>query len=139
MISSYPLRLSFRYAYHDRSNDTHPIVFRLHLWLETDEGMFFGMGRAHLLAKIQEHGSLKKAADELGMSYRAAWGKIKKTEVVVGEKLVFRSGNKRDGYQLTELGKSLLEKFILWFDTIEKEAFKKAAEIFPWPVKSFKD
>lgn len=117
----------------------HPPTIRLHLWLETEEGMFFGMGRAQLLAMIQEHGSLKKAANELGMSYRAAWGKIKKTEEVVGEKLVFRSGNKRDGYQLTETGKSLLKKFTLWFNAIEKEAYHRAAEIFPWTVKPFKE
>ena len=46
----------------------------LNLWLETTEGVLFGMGRAELLDKIEECGSLKKAAEEMGMSYRAAWG-----------------------------------------------------------------
>ena len=110
---------------------------RLHLWLETAEGLFFGMGRAQLLAKIDEHGSLKKAADDLSMSYRAAWGKIKKTEAVVGAKLIARSGNKRDGHELTEFGRELLENFNIWFNEIEKLALLKARELFPWPIESF--
>lgn len=110
---------------------------RLHLWLETADGQFFGIGRAQLLAKVDEHGSLKKAADDLGMSYRAAWGKIKKTETVVGTKLIVRSGNKRDGYELTRFGRTLLDNFNNWFKEIENMALARAQELFPWPVKSF--
>jgi hypothetical protein len=47
-------------------------IMRLHLWLETEEGFFFGMGRAQLLAMIAKHGSLRRAAEELCMSCRAA-------------------------------------------------------------------
>lgn len=112
-------------------------TMRLHLWLETADGLFFGIGRAQLLAKVSRYGSLKKAADELGMSYRAAWGKIKKTEAVVGAKLVVRSGNKRDGYQLTEFGRTLLDSFSNWYREMEKLALLEARKLFPWPVASF--
>lgn len=110
---------------------------RLHLWLETDEGVVFGMGRAQLLSKIDEYGSLKRAATELGMSYRAAWGKIKRSEEILGASLILRSENKREGYQLTEFGREVLSKFMLWFDAMESEALEKAKELFPWPVKPF--
>ena len=113
-------------------------TIRMHLWLETGDGMFFGMGRALLLAKIGEHGSLKKAADELGMSYRAAWGKIKKTEEILGDKLIVQAGSKKEGYQLTEFGKQVTEQFSLWFETVEREALKRAEEIFPWSVQRYK-
>lgn len=116
-----------------------PPTMRLHLWLETSDGLFFGIGRAQLLAKVGEYGSLKKAADELGMSYRAAWGKIKKTEAVVGAKLIVRSGNKRDGYELTEFGQTLLSSFKSWFDEMEKMALLKARELFPWPIERFEE
>lgn len=112
-------------------------TMRLHLWLETADGLFFGIGRAQLLAKVDAHGSLKKAADELGMSYRAAWGKIKKTEAVVGANLIERSGNKRDGYKLTGLGRALLDSFNVWFNEIENIALSRARELFPWPVEGF--
>jgi molybdate transport system regulatory protein len=114
-------------------------TMRLHIWLETDDGLFFGIGRAQLLAKIEEHGSLKKAAVDLNMSYRAAWGKIKKTEKVLGTKLITRSGNKRDGYELTRFGRSLLDNFNLWFSEIEKIALVRARELFDWPIESFEE
>ncbi len=86
-------------------------IMRLHLWFETSDGLIFGIGRAQLLAKVDALGSLKKASEDLGMSYRAAWGKIKKTEAVLGEKLIVRSGTRRDGYELTEFGQTLLDRF----------------------------
>ncbi len=115
-------------------------TMRLHLWLETKDGLFFGLGRTELLKKIAEFGSLKRAAEELGMSYRAAWGKIMKTEEVLGFKVIERAGpSNKAGYQLTEAGKMLLDKFKIWYDQVEKDALEKAAEIFPWPVAGFQE
>lgn len=113
---------------------------RIHLWLETEEGLVFGAGRTQLLEKINEYGSLKRAAEDMGMSYRAAWGKIMKTEKVLGFKLIERAGtSNKAGCQLTESGKMLLARFKLWFDEVEKDALKKASEIFPWPIEGFKE
>ncbi len=114
-------------------------TIRLHLWLETGEGVFFGAGRALLLAKIEEHGSLKKAAEDLGMSYRAAWGKIRATEEVLGVKLIAQNGCKKGGHRLTEHGLLLKEKYLFWFHEVEMWALRKAREVFPWPVKSFEE
>jgi molybdate transport system regulatory protein len=115
----------------------HPPVMRMRLWLETPEGLFFGLGRAQLLKKVDEHGSLKKAADDLGMSYRAAWGKIKKTEEILGVLLIEQSGSKREGYHLTETGRALMESFLGWFDEVEKNALEKAKEKLPWCVSGY--
>jgi molybdate transport system regulatory protein len=115
-------------------------TMRLHLWLETGDGLFFGFGRTQLLEKIDQYGSLKRAAEEMGMSYRAAWGKIMKTEEVLGFKVIERAGSSnKAGYHLTESGKMLLEKFKFWFDEVEKNALTKAAEIFPWPIAGFEE
>lgn len=119
-------------------NQPEPTI-RLHLWLETTEGMFFGTGRALLLVKIEEFGSLKKAAEDLGMSYRAAWGKIRATEKVLGVKLIAQNGCKKGGHRLTEHGLLLKEKYLLWFQEVELWALKRAREVFPWPVKSFEE
>jgi molybdate transport system regulatory protein len=105
-------------------------VMHLQLWLGTEIGLFFGPGRAELLELIEYHGSLKKAAEELGMSYRAAWGKIKKTEAVIGNKLVERKGSYKDGYQLTDYGKTLTEQFRRWCNEVEEDALQKARTIF---------
>jgi molybdate transport repressor ModE-like protein len=59
-------------------------------------------------------GTLKEAAIELGMSYRYAWGLIKKAEEKLGEPLLSahkggRSGG--GGAELTERGKQFLVEF----------------------------
>jgi molybdate transport system regulatory protein len=112
-------------------------TIRLHLWLETGQGVYFGLGRALLLAKIDQYGSLQKAAESLGMSYRAAWGKIKKTEEILGMKLITPGACKREGYHLTEKGREVMDKFILWFELVEKEALKAAQQTLPCKVQHF--
>lgn len=114
-------------------------TIRLNVWLETSEGLCFGLGRAILLSKIQQYGSLRKAAEEMGMSYRAAWGKIKKSEEILGEKLIDHIGSKREGYRLTDMGKMLMEAYSQWFDAVEREAVKKAREMFPFPVRIYQN
>jgi molybdate transport system regulatory protein len=84
------------------------------VWMETDEGYVFGPGVYSLLKKITEVGTLKEAATELGMSYRYAWGLIKKAEDKLGEPLLTahkggRSGG--GGAELTERGKQFLVEF----------------------------
>ena len=71
-------------------------VMHLHLWLETEKGLLFGPGHAELLECIERLGSLRKAADDLGMSYRAAWGKIKRTEEALGFKLIDKAGSYKE-------------------------------------------
>lgn len=111
-------------------------VMRIHLWLETDEGMVLGMGRAEMLRRIQECGSLNLAAKSMGMSYRAAWGRLKATEAIVGEPLVERAKGHK-GFVLSPLGRQLLEAFRTWQDDVEAYALRKARETMPWPIKPF--
>lgn len=114
-----------------------PIV-RLHLWLETEEGMLWGLGRVHLLRKVEELGSLNKAAKALGMSYRAAWGRIKNTEEQLGG-AVLEKQDGRKGYVLSDAGRALLDAFGVWFDDVERYAQKRAGELFPWKVRGFEE
>ena len=104
---------------------------RLNLWLETTEGVLFGMGRAQLLDKIEECGSLRKAAGEMSMSYRAAWGKIKTTEKVLGFKLVEKDRGNKTGYRLTEAARALKTSYRDWHRAMEREALRMALELFP--------
>jgi len=84
------------------------------VWLETEDGYVFGPGVHSLLKKVTETGTLKKAASDLGMSYRYAWGLIKKAEEKLGEPLIIahkggRSGG--GGAILTERGQRFIEEF----------------------------
>lgn len=101
--------------------------------------MLFGMGRVLLLRKVEECGSLKKAAESLGMSYRAAWGKLKHSEEALGCKLVEKQGSNRDGYRLTDEGRRITEGYEAWFQSVERHALEAARELLPWKVGAFGD
>jgi molybdate transport system regulatory protein len=102
---------------------------KVRVWLETEVGVYFGDGRMKLLNKIDELGSLRAAAAALDMSYRAAWGKIKRTEAVVGHPLIEKMGGNREGYSLTELGRDLLSRFERFQAALEAQAARLGREI----------
>lgn len=84
------------------------------IWIEDQDGkVVFGSGRLYILDAVERHGSLHAAADELKMSYRAAWGKITSTEKRLGVSLLSRKpdGSKRSGSELTPLARRIVEKF----------------------------
>ncbi|UJX42034.1 LysR family transcriptional regulator [Desulfovibrio sp. JY] len=113
-------------------------VQRLHLWLETKDGMLLGLGRIQLLELVEELGSLNKAAAAMGMSYRAAWGRMKQTETVIGDPLVERTGPKK-GFRLTPLGHEIVRMFRAWHSEVEAYAVERARSIFPWSTEPFSE
>ena len=102
------------------------------MWLENEEGRYaFGEGLFILLRKVQDLGTLSDAARALGMSYRHAWGLIKKTEKLLGEPLLkTRKGGKAGGggAQLTETGEKLLKEF----SKIKKIFSKASLDEYGW-------
>jgi len=84
------------------------------LWMSdpTAEGVF-GDGRWRLLASIREHGSLQQACRKLGISYRKAWGDLRKSEQELG--VVFldkhRGGSGGGRTSLTNDGERWLEAY----------------------------
>jgi molybdate transport system regulatory protein len=111
-------------------------VLRVHLWLESEGGMLFGLGRAQLLEMVALLGSLNQAAKALGMSYRAAWGRIKRTEEALGEPLLAKASG-RKGYELTPLAGELVRNFSLWHHEVEEFALQCARKRLPWDIKGF--
>ncbi|AEF93370.1 putative transcriptional regulator, ModE family [Desulfotomaculum nigrificans CO-1-SRB] len=101
------------------------------VWIErgsTD----FGDGLYYLLMYVKEYGSISQAAREMGMSYRAAWGKIKKIEKNWGLKLVETQvgGDAGGGAKLTEAGAELLESFGHFRQKIEEAVERVFRESF---------
>jgi molybdate transport repressor ModE-like protein len=72
----------------------------------------------------------------LGMSYRAAWGRIKRTEEALGEALLAKASG-RKGYELTPLAETLLKDFALWHQEVEAFALERAKARLPWDVRPF--
>ena len=105
----------------------------LKLWLQQENKILLGLGRAQLLKKIGELGSLKKAAESLGMSYRAAWGRIKRTEEAMGFALLEATDTKREGSRLSPAGRETVEAFLAWYEDVYVYALKRA-EGLPFSV-----
>ena len=114
-------------------------VMRMHLWFETEDGVVFGLGRLLLLLKVEQCGSLKAAAEQLGMSYRGAWGKLRRTEELLGHDLVDKGGCRRSGVQLTPYGRELARLFSYWYREVEQYALCTSTEFLPFHPAAFKN
>lgn len=112
-------------------------TMRMHLWFETEEGVLFGLGRLQLLRQVERCGSLKAAAEALGMSYRGAWGKIKTTEELIGRKLIERADSRRAGYHLTPFGSGIAQSFDEWYREVERYALSKSRELLPFSLEKY--
>jgi 8-oxo-dGTP diphosphatase len=87
--------------------------FKSKNWIEKDGKVIMGEGRAELLKHIVEFGSLTRAAEEMGMSYRHAWGIVQEINDAIGEEIIHseRGGAEGGATELTDEGKKLLEDF----------------------------
>ncbi len=84
------------------------------VWIENENGqVVFGAGRLHILQAVSQHGSIHAAAQELHMSYRAVWGKIRATEKRLGLDLLDRKtgGPRGGGSKLTPFATEIIERF----------------------------
>lgn len=83
------------------------------LWLKKGDRFVMSEGRAKLLKLIKKYGSLARAADEMRMSYRHAWGVVKKIEEITGERIVVseRGGQEGGASVLTAEGQRLLDEY----------------------------
>ncbi len=64
------------------------------LWIDIDGAGIAGHGRIQLLRLIDETGSIKKAAESIGMSYKAAWDSINSLNEIFGKNLVERKNRR---------------------------------------------
>lgn len=89
------------------------ITLRTKHWLEVDGRFAIGDGGVELLRAIAIHGTLAKAAIEVGWSYRHAWGYIRRAESALETQLTqARSGKgTARGLELTAPARRLLQQF----------------------------
>jgi len=83
------------------------------IWIEIGGNNFLGYGRVELLDKIEELGSLRKAAISMGMSYRKAYYAIQSiNQLSPTPFVIFTKGGKGGGNSLiTASGKSYMNQF----------------------------
>ncbi|MEZ7197002.1 winged helix-turn-helix domain-containing protein [Pseudodesulfovibrio karagichevae] len=115
-----------------RNPDT---ILRLRVWLEQEDQTYIGIGSTLLLQQVEKLGSLRKAAEALGMSYRRAWGKLKNAEERIGKPLVEKTKGKGQRFNLSPYGKEVMERFLHFYLDVEEYATKRASELLEMEVK----
>lgn len=92
------------------------------LWFNQAEHKFLGGDRIDLLCKIDELGTITKAAKAVGVSYKTAWETVNTINNLAEKPLVDRiaGGKGGGGTSLTPAGKKVIREF----QTIQEELHK---------------
>lgn len=97
---------------------------KLKIYFTDEEGdKFMGAGVLWLLQGIRRHGSIRKAAEEMRLSYTKAHTMMKKLEDALGEPVLDRrrGGDSRDGALLTDYGVAFTEAYAAFQDQLKKD------------------
>ena len=82
---------------------------RFKVWFEKDGKPVISEGKYCLLREVEKTGSIKRASENLGLTYKRAFSQIKGMEERLGYRVLERKRGK--GAVLTEEGKRLLEEY----------------------------
>lgn len=85
----------------------------LSLRLILRRGIAFGPGKAELLERIRDSGSIAAAGRQMKMSYTRAWGLVEAMNHDFAAPLVrsAKGGARRGGAVLTDLGSEVLQRY----------------------------
>jgi molybdate transport repressor ModE-like protein len=97
-----------------RDRQTAALQPRIKVWLEAEGRYAFGFGLCEILQAVEQTGSIKQAAGELGKSYRYIWGRVKQAEDALGRQLVETQVGGKDAHRsrLTPEAGRLLADFL---------------------------
>ena len=65
-----------------------PVRPRVKVWLEANGEHVFCSGMRLILESIEQTGSIKEAAERVGLSYRHVWTRVKEVEAALGMPIV---------------------------------------------------
>jgi molybdate transport system regulatory protein len=105
---------------------------RSKVWIEVCGEPVFGRGRRFLLEAIDSHGSINRAAQEIDISFRKAWGHIKVMEERMGVKLIDRQtgGKNGGGAALTSEARKFLKKYEAMEKGMQEIVDKRFKKVF---------
>ncbi|WP_158799024.1 winged helix-turn-helix domain-containing protein [Pedobacter sp. L105] len=83
------------------------------LWIEIEGEPVFGPGRVELLERIQQTGSIRQAAIQMGMSYRQAWQMVEHMNSHLSHPVVIsqRGGKGGGNAEVTQKGMDAIKQF----------------------------
>ncbi len=118
---------------------------RLKVWLEIDDHYAFGYGLGQILAAVDQAGSIKQAAGDLGKSYRHVWGRIKLAEKTMGRQLVESQVGGKDRHRscLTPAARALVDAFLAlrtrMMELLDREFARRFRALLPGSAASAAD
>ena len=81
-------------------------------WLTIGPRTLFGDGKADLLEAVDRLGSLRSAAQSMGMSYRHAWGWLRELDKAAGFAFLEHTGTgPRTNLRLTDTGRRFIAAY----------------------------
>jgi molybdate transport system regulatory protein len=97
----------------------------LKVWIFSveNEGVF-GDGKCRLLQAVDRYGSLRAACSRLKISYRKAWGDLRKAEACLGLQLMerHRGGKSGGGARLTPAGRRCVAAYMAFRKELQAAA-----------------
>lgn len=91
------------------------------IWIDGNKETFLGYGRVILLERIQEYGSITKAAKSMEMSYRHAWELVDSMNKQTKKPLVgvATGGRGGGGARLTSEGEKAIKLFWKFYENFQ--------------------
>ena len=111
----------------------HPIEVSGAIWLQKPGADLLGDDRIRLLEKIEEHGSITKAARAAGISYKTAWDNVSAVTNLSEKPLVRRmtGGKGGGGARVTEAGERAIKLFWRFHDDLQRFLKREQAKLLP--------
>ena len=90
----------------------HTLGVKAKFWVTLGPRTLFGDGKADLLEAVDRLGSLRSAAQSMGMSYRYAWGLLRELDEAAGFPFLEHSGGgSRGNLRLTKKGRRFIDAY----------------------------
>ena len=102
-------------------------------WIENrDEALVFSKGKIDILELIDQHGSISKAAKEMGMSYKKAWTHIRLLQEHLDDEILItqKGAGKQGGTRLTPIAKEFIHNYRIMHERIIAYADEQFKQLF---------
>ncbi len=108
------------------------LKLRYKIWIERDGEKVFGDGPLDILHRVERTGSLRRAAEEISMSYSQAWNLMKDLEKRLGFDLLKRKvgGEKGGGSEITDEAREIIMKFEIFRERADQNLNSLYRKIF---------
>jgi molybdate transport system regulatory protein len=101
-------------------------------WLTIGPRTLFGDGKADLLEAVDKLGSLRSAAQSMGMSYRHAWGWLRELDKAAGFAFLEHTGTgPRTNLRLTDNGRRFVDAYRRFREPLNGLIESRFHRVFP--------